>query len=62
MAISKDWRPENWDALKEQVANGTPVAFSPSTGYSREHKLLLIEASASAIMGALAAVLVTDER
>lgn len=62
MAFDKDWRPENWDQIKENIVNETPIAFSPSTGYSKDQKDLLMEKAASAALGALAAVIVTDEK
>jgi len=62
MPFDKDWRPENWDKIKENVIAETPITFSPSMGYSRDHKDLLMEKAASAILGALAEVIVTDNK
>ncbi len=58
MAFTRDWRPENWDRIKENIVSETPITFSPSAGYSKDQKELLMEKAASAILGALAEVIV----
>ncbi len=58
MAFNKDWRPENWAQMKENIINEIPIAFSPSTGYSKDHKDQFIEKAASAVLAALAEVIV----
>ena len=60
MAITRDWRPENWDRIKEIIVSETPVVFSPSAGYTKDQKEQLIEKTASMVLGALAEVLVAD--
>lgn len=59
MAFDKNWRPENWDQLKQNIITETPITFSPSAGYSRDQKDLLMEKAASAVLGALAEVIVS---
>lgn len=61
MAFDKNWRPENWDQIKQNILNETPIDFSPSTGYSKDQKDQFMEKSASAVLGALAEVIVTDK-
>ncbi len=58
MAFDKDWRPENWDEIKESIKADTPITFSPSKGYTTDQKDQLIEKSARAVLSALAAVIV----
>ena len=58
MPITKDWRPENWDQIKANIITETPIVFSPSTGYSKEYRDLLMEKAVSAALGALAEVIV----
>ena len=60
MAIDKNWRPDNWDRIKEIIVAQTPVVFSPSSGYSKDQADRLIEATASYIMGAMAEVMVAS--
>ena len=60
MVFDKNWRPEDWDKMKENLLSSIPMAFSPNTGYSKEDKNRIIEASASAVLGALAEVVVTE--
>lgn len=60
MAFDKNWRPENWEQIKINLMNEIPITFSPAIGYSREDKNLFIERSASAVLGALASVIVTE--
>lgn len=60
MAFDKNWRPENWDRIKENIVNETPITFSPSTGYSKDQKDQLMERAASAVLMALAEVIVTE--
>ncbi len=60
MAFDKNWRPEDWTQIKENMLNGIPIAFSPSTGYSKADKDKIMEATASVVLGALAAVIVTE--
>lgn len=62
MALDKNWRPENWDRIKENIVNECPVVFSPSVGYSKEQKMTLIEKTASVLMGALAEAILTDNK
>lgn len=62
MAFDKDWRPENWDQIKQNIVTGTPIIFSPSAGYSANQKDLLMEKAASSVLAALAEVLVTDTK
>lgn len=62
MAFDKNWRPDNWDQIKQNIINETPIAFSPSSGYSKDQKDLLMEKAASAVLGELAGVIVTDEK
>ena len=59
MAFDKNWRPENWLQIKENIVNETPITFSPSAGYSKDQKDVLMEKAASAVLGALAGVVVT---
>lgn len=58
--VDKDWRPENWKELKQNIVMETPIIFSPSQGYSTDQKDQIMEKTASAVLGALAEVLVTD--
>lgn len=58
--VDKNWRPENWVELKKQIVEDTPITFSPSQGYSKDQKEQIMEKTASAVLGALAEVLVTD--
>ena len=58
MPITKDWRPENWDRIKENIVTETPIVFSPSTGYPKDQIYQFMEKAVSAAMGALAEVLV----
>ena len=58
MVFDKNWRPENWDQIKQNILNETPITFSPSTGYSKDQKDQFMEKSASAVLGALAEVIV----
>lgn len=60
MAFDKNWRPENWPQIKENIVNETPITFSPSAGYSKDQKDVLMEKAASAVLGALAEVVVTS--
>ena len=60
MAFDKNWRPENWDKIKENIVTETPITFSPSAGYSKDQKELLMEKAASAVLGALAEVIVVN--
>lgn len=62
MAFDKDWRPENWDRIKENIVTETPITFSPSAGYSKDQKDQLMEKSASAVLGALKAVIVSGTK
>ena len=62
MAFNKDWRPENWDRIRENIVSETPIVFSPSTGYPKDQIYLFMEKSASAVLGALAEVIVTNEQ
>jgi len=61
-AVNKDWRPPNWDQIKLNIVNEAQVPFSPSTGYSKDQKDIIIEKTASVVLGALAEVLVTDDK
>lgn len=58
MAFTKDWRPEDWEQIKKNIVTETPIVFSPSTGYDKGHQDILIEKMISAVLGALAAVIV----
>ncbi len=58
MTFDKNWRPQDWDKMKENLIGQVPITFSPSVGYSKEDKNKIIEATASVILGALAAVIV----
>jgi len=60
MAFDKNWRPENWAKIKENIVTETPIVFSPSAGYSKDQKELLMEKAASAVLGALAEVIVVN--
>ena len=60
MAFDKNWRPDNWDQLKQNIVTETPITFSPSAGYSKDQKDQIMERAASAILGALAEVVVTE--
>lgn len=60
MAFDKNWRPPNWDQIKQNIMNETPITFSPSTGYSKDQKDQFMEKSASAVLGALAEVIVSE--
>ncbi len=59
MTINKNWRPEDWDEMKKNLLNSIPMSFSPSTGYSKDDKDKIVEATATMLLSALAAVLVT---
>ena len=58
MAFDKNWRPNNWLQIKQNIVNETPIVFSPSSGYSENHKDVLMEKAVSAALGALAEVIV----
>ena len=60
MAFDRNWRPPEWDRIKENIMAETPIVFSPSSGYTKDQKDQIMERSASAILGALAEVIVTD--
>lgn len=62
MAFDKNWRPEDWDQLKQNIITETPITFSPSAGYSRDQKDQLMEKAASAVLGALAEVIVAGTK
>lgn len=59
MAFDKNWRPENWPQIKQNIVTETPITFSPSAGFSSDQKDVLMEKAASAVLGALAEVVVT---
>ena len=59
MPLTKDWRPEDWTLIKENIIKETPVVFSPATGYQKDALDIYMEKAVSAAMGALAAVIVT---
>ena len=61
MAFDKNWRPENWEQLKQNITNETPIIFSPSTGYSKSQKDEIMEKTAGVILAALAEVIVKQE-
>jgi len=50
MSIDKDWRPANWNLIKQNTLNETPVVFSPSVGYSKDQKDTIMEKVASALI------------
>ena len=58
MSFDKNWRPENWNEIKANIVKEVPINFSPSSGYSKEDKEQFIERSASAVLAALAEVIV----
>ncbi len=58
-SVTRDWRPDNWDRIKENIVAETQITFSPSMGYSKDQKDVLMEKAASAVLGALSEVLVT---
>ena len=58
MAFTKDWRPDNWTEIKQNIVNETPITFSPSAGYSKDQKDMLMEKAVSATLGALVEVIV----
>lgn len=58
MAFDKNWRPDNWAQLKKEIIEGTPITFSPSVGYSKDQKDTIVEKAASAVLRALAEVIV----
>ena len=60
MAFDKNWRPENWAQIMANLLASTPIEFSPSTGYSKDAKFKIMEASASAVLAALSAVIVNE--
>lgn len=60
MAFDKDWRPENWEQLKHNIMNETPIVFSPSTGYTTGQKDAIMEKTASVVLAALAEVVVAE--
>lgn len=60
MAFTKDWRPENWPEIKAGIKVDSPVTFSPSVGYSTDQKDQLMEKAASAVLAALAEVIVPE--
>lgn len=59
MAFDKNWRPDNWEELKANIVKETPIIFSPSMGYSTDQKDQIMEKTASAVLAALAEVVVT---
>ena len=48
--VDKDWRPKDWDQIKRQIVEETPVLFSPSVGYTGNQKDVVMEKTASAIL------------
>lgn len=60
MSFNKDWRPTNWEQLKQNIVNETPIVFSPSTGYTTSQKDEIMEKTASVVLAALAEVIVTE--
>jgi hypothetical protein len=59
--MDEKWRPTDWDRIKHNIVMDTPLIFSPSTGYSKDQKDLLVEKSASAILKALMELKVNDK-
>jgi len=60
MPITKDWRPDDWDQIKQNIMTETPIVFSPSAGYSKDQKDQLMEKAASAVLGAYLSVRVEE--
>lgn len=50
--IDKNWRPDNWKEIKEEIIENTPIVFSLSSGYEGNQKNDLMEKAASAILEA----------
>jgi len=48
--MDKDWRPANWQLIKHNIINETPVVFSPSAGYSKDQKDQIMEKAAEAVL------------
>jgi hypothetical protein len=50
MSIDKDWRPANWQGIKQNIINESPIVFSPSVGYSKDQKDTIMEKVASSLI------------
>ena len=61
MSIDKDWRPADWNLIKQNVLNETPVIFSPSAGYSKDQKDTIMEKVASALITSILVELAITE-
>ena len=51
--MNKDWRPVDWQTIKYNIINESPIVFSPSIGYSKDQKDMIMERVASAIIEAI---------
>lgn len=49
--MDKNWRPEGWDQIKQNILAETPIIFSPSQG-TKDNKDQIMEKAASAILEA----------
>ena len=50
MGIDKDWRPANWNLIKQNILDESPIIFSPSVGYSKDQKDTIMEKVASSLI------------
>jgi len=48
--MDKNWRPANWNAIKRNIVEQTPVIFSPATGYAKGQTEQIMEKVASSIL------------
>ena len=51
--MDKNWRPVDWNAIKKNIVEQTPIIFSPGTGYAKGRIDKVMEKTASAIINAI---------
>lgn len=61
MVFDRNWRPPDWGRITQNIVTETPIVFSPSSGYPKDQMYVFMEKAASAILGALAEVIVKPE-
>ena len=53
ISMDKDWRPKDWNAIKQNIIAQAQTTWSPSKGYSPDQKEQLVETTASVIIEAI---------
>ena len=51
--MDKGWRPTDWNAIKRNIVEQTPIIFSPGTGYAKGQTEEIMEKVASSIIEAI---------